>query len=71
MLNIKVGDVLPLKTMRVVIQDGRGYMDFKSPGKNECYVVMLLGKEHVKADGQKLDPIAVLNALGWTSEQTQ
>lgn len=64
-MQIKVGDVLALKNMRVVIQDGKGWMDFRSPGKDECYVVMLLGTEGVKADGKKLDPMAVLNALGW------
>lgn len=61
---ITFGDVLPLRHMRVVIQDGGGWMDFKA-GKGECFVVMLLGKESVAADGQKLDPVKVLNDLGW------
>lgn len=64
-MDIKVGDVLPLKSMRVVIQDGAGWMDFKPPAKGECYVVMLLGKEEVAANGKKLDPLAVIDALGW------
>lgn len=63
-MKIGVGDVLPIRTLRVVIQDGHGWMDFKS-AKGECFVVMLLGKEEVAADGKKLDPVKVLNDLGW------
>ena len=63
-MGISIGDVLPIRTLRVVIQDGQGWMDFKS-AKGECFVVMLLGKESVAAGGPKLDPVEVLNALGW------
>jgi hypothetical protein len=62
---MKVGDVLPTKTLRVVHPGG--WADFKPP-KGEQFVVVLLGSEPV--DGSNpLDPIAVFHALGWQEEK--
>lgn len=62
--SIQIGDVLPLRNMRVVIQDGEGWMDFKAAGKGETFVVLLLGTENIKA-GRLLDPEKALRELGW------
>lgn len=58
---MKVGDVLPMASIRVV--HATGWLNYKAP-KGERFIVVLLGSEPV--DGSKpIDPKAVFNALGW------
>jgi hypothetical protein len=60
---MKVGDVLPTKSLRVV--HDTGWLNYKAP-TGERFLVVLLGSEPV--DGSKpLDPKAVFEALGWSS----
>lgn len=63
---MKVGDVLPTKSLRVVHDNG--WLNYKAP-TGERFVVVLLGSEPV--DGSKpLDPIAVFEELGWKRPET-
>ncbi len=68
MVSIGDGDVIPTKALRVVLQDGKGWADFKAP-RGQCFVVLLLGKEEIAAGGRKIDPVQALNKLGWHAEQ--
>jgi hypothetical protein len=58
---MKVGDVLTVKYIRVVHENG--WTGYKAP-EGERFLVVLLGSEPL--DGtQPLDPKAVFHALGW------
>jgi hypothetical protein len=58
------GDVVPVKNIRVLVQDGAGWASFSAP-KGKCFVLLLLGVEDAKG-GVKLDPVKAINELGWT-----
>jgi hypothetical protein len=63
------GDVVPTKSLNVVLgPDGHASAIYKAP-KGKQFVLLLLGVEDTKADGQKLDPVAALKALGWRPER--
>jgi hypothetical protein len=58
---VKVGDVLPMKSIRVV--HDTGWLNYKAP-PGERFLVVLLGSE--PTDGSRpLDPHAVFRELGW------
>lgn len=59
---MRTGDVLITRSLRIMI--GLGWLDYKAP-KREQFVVLLLGSEDIKAEGQKLDPAIALRDLGW------
>lgn len=64
------GDVVPTKSLTVVFgSDGKSSASFKAP-KGQQFVLLLLGVEDCKDGGQKLDPKAALNKLGWHTEPT-
>lgn len=63
------GDVVPTKNLAVVLgADGKATASFKAP-KGQQFVLLLLGVEDTRAAGQKLDPVAALNALGWFTQE--
>lgn len=68
-MTIRAGDVVPTKSLRVVIQDGAGWMNYKPPARHQ-FVLMLLGSEPIKGE-PKLAPVAVLHELGWRTSTDQ
>lgn len=66
MSDLVVGDVVPLKSMRVTIHDGHGWLDYKLP-KGKQFVLLLLGTEDVSGP-DKLDAAEKLNEMGWRFE---
>lgn len=63
---MNIGDVVPTKRLRVVIQEGGGWLDFKAPDGKQ-FMLLLLGVEDIKK-GERLDFEAVLNELGWVRQ---
>lgn len=63
---MKIGDVVHAKSIRRIFKNelAEGWENYKAP-TGERFVFMLLGSEPL--DGPELDPIAVLNALGWSA----
>lgn len=63
---MRIGEVVTTKKMRVIIQEGAGYLDYKLP-VGKAFVFMLLGTEDIKGpdilDKEKAEQ--VFNNLGW------
>lgn len=59
---MNIGDVVTTKSIKVVIQDGEGWLNYK-PDKDKVFVFICLGTDSIK--DPKLNPEKILNALGW------
>lgn len=59
---MNIGDVIQTKAVKVIIQDGAGWLSYKLP-KDKAYVFLLLGVDDIK--NPTLNPEKILNALGW------
>ena len=68
MVRIRNGDVVSTKSLNVVWgADGKNTASFKAM-KGLQFVLLLLGTEEV-GGGEKLDPEAALNKLGWYRQE--
>ncbi len=63
---MRTGDIVHAKNIRRVFKNGtvEGWENYKAPA-GERFVFLLLGSEPL--DGPELDPVAVLNDMGWTA----
>jgi hypothetical protein len=56
------GDVVNVRNVRVVIQEGAGWMEYKAP-KGKAFVFLLLAVDDIK--DPQFKPDDSLRALGW------
>lgn len=63
-MEIRPGQAVALRNMRVLIQDGAGWMEFKAP-KGKAFALLLMGLEDIKGE-DKITPDDFLKSMGWT-----
>lgn len=66
---MQVGDCVYMKSCTIVSSDGDLSLTYKAP-KGERFMFMLLGAD-AKDNTAPLDPVAVMNALGWTDSSEE
>ncbi len=66
---MNTGDVVKVKDLKVAIQDGKGYVQYKAT-KPMAFKLLVLGVDRVEDAEEKWKPEESLNALGWHLEPT-
>lgn len=62
-MNLQYGSVLPMKSMKIVIQDGQGHLEYKAP-KGKQFVLLLMGVEDINSEN-KINADEFLKSMGW------
>lgn len=61
---MRLGDVIKTKSVKVSIQDGVGYIEYKAP-KGQGFKLLMLGVDSLRDEDEKFSGDQALNALGW------